>query len=766
MNRHLLILLCFFTCFYSRAQLTEKNIGEVRTELLQLINLLRLEKGVQPLLPDPKLRQAAILHTHYMVKTQTLSHEEKSATVKTPEKRVRKAKGKEFELVGENILVTVPQTFPLKGKAVKELALVLFEQWKHSPPHYTNMINSEYTLADFGIEADPKTNQVYATTVFGRKGIEIPGQLSRNAFGIAPGSTNCDHLLGNHDNIIANLGNSVVLEGNQVFLYYHNIQLIRKIVDQPTDGFAIDIVFKDQLACGKPNELDFSPVFDGVLLKPVYRDELFASNIAESEYHLIAAIGTIPDAYIGQEFSLSLIVIQGGMECSYTIPIEVPSATYPLTNVEPVFLSESEVKLRLVGVDHSIEIPFDFERNAVSSEPTEMPEAGLGRIHSVDIISYSSVEGRTEDNEQLHTQRARSMLQSMHKHYAFTDADARITTMENWPKMRFQLNYFGMDSLARQSNDSIKAFLRVNKSAFWDSLLFAQRHSSAIIHFKGYPNQIYPSEELPQLNLRTAIIERNDLLANKALYEIAQSEEPRIYPLMETKIFQALQTNPQLVQNAAAVLSLDSTDFLYESTEFLDAWINRMDQLSPDAQQNLLNLYTHVAVRLLDQWDVPSQHLSKVIHPSKLVKAANQLNNHALLLNFHLAAIRYFGQVNDPKHIKQSFEFIAAHFRKADLTATELIDLALFFNDWSRYGLTNELLLQRMEQADFPEDAAFILASTVSLFPKGLTEAQQERVMERAYELNPERWCQLINDNFQLRRNAFVKNKVCSQCDQ
>jgi hypothetical protein len=207
----------------------------------------------------------------------------------------------------------------------------------------------------------------------------------------------------------------------------------------------------------------------------------------------------------------------------------------------------------------------------------------------------------------------------------------------------------------------------------------------------------------------------------------------------------------------------DPGTWLYESTEFLDAWIVRFNELTPEAKLNLLNLYTHVSKLLLHDWDVPAQHLAKVIHPNKLFHEANLLKNQTLLLNFHLAAIEYFGQVNDTKLTHRSFVYIAGHFKKAVLTPEEVVRLALFFNSWSQYGMTNDFLSARIDDPDFSEDAAFMLMSTAFVL-NTQTEEQLQHCIEKAYQLNPKRWCEYIGANFQLRRDSFVKTKVCMRC--
>ncbi|MDH4471187.1 MAG: CAP domain-containing protein [Fluviicola sp.] len=765
--KRLFTLLLFTTLSFSAlSQLTSSDISELRIELLRLINQERNLKGLNSLAFDPKLKEAAEFHSDYMVKKQVLSHEQTSQSTKTPEDRVKKANGKEFEIVGENILYTVPQTFPLKKKAVLDLANTMFLQWKNSPPHYANILHSEYVLTDFGFSVDLKTNHVYATEVFGTKGIQVPGQLSENAFGIRKGDNSCEGLIQEYDGLITNLGNAIGVNNKDIILYYNDVEYITSFLTNQNDGIAVDLLLDSQMACGKPNELDFSPVYDGILLQPVYRDALFANNEAKGDYRFISKIGTIPEQYNTEELSVSLIIIKNGMACSYTYPVEIPSATYQLSDVQPILKEEANATFTRTGIIYSEEKEYDFKRNVVYSEKQQSYEKYPGSIYSVSIISYSSVEGSLKNNERLHNDRAQYILRKLHNERNFSDSVVHITAMENWPKMRFQLNYFDLESLSNQSNDSIKNYLRLNSSPFWDSLLYTQRKSTAIINIKGTLDSTADYRELLNLNLRTAIAEKNDQLANKALYELFQVDDPTIIgTLLEPFVFQALTTNPELVQNAAAVLAKETNYYLYPCAEFIDAWIYRLDELSPEAKHNLINLYTHLSVALIDEWDVPSQRLAKVIHPSKVYETANMLNNESLLLNFHLAAIDYFGQINDGPNISRSFNFIVKHFKKATLSEQERIDLALFFNNWTQYHSTIDLLYSGIDSPTFSEESAFILLATAFAYQSTLTDDQRLQIQERAYTFNPDLWCEFIRKNKQLKRITFVKNAFCSRCN-
>ncbi len=164
-----LIFFIILSPLFCSAQLSDSDKEFLRQEVANKVNNLRLSKHRKPLIFNDTLRKAAEYHTTVLVETNKLSHFEKKSDFKTPMKRVEAFGGSDFNIVGENILYTIPFTFPLTQKELETLAQTIFDQWKKSPDHYKNMIEKEYVFGDFGFAINPKTNAVFATQVFGAK---------------------------------------------------------------------------------------------------------------------------------------------------------------------------------------------------------------------------------------------------------------------------------------------------------------------------------------------------------------------------------------------------------------------------------------------------------------------------------------------------------------------------------------------------------------------------------------------------------------------
>lgn len=645
----------------------------------------------------------------------------------------------------------------------------MFQSWKNSPHHYENMIHSEYAQADLGFSYDAIKGKLYATQVFGRRGYTVRNQLTENAFNIEESESDCSTSYTGYLNLVMNAGNGVQIQGNAVYFSYHNIDYLQKMFSNEYDGVVIDLIDKSQLSCTHPNQLDASPIYDGVLLNPIYRDELLSLNQAENPRRFIAKIGDVPSSMEGEDILPALILIKNNKKCLYLLPVSVPSKKYQLRYYEPQMLrSDSGMKtiFPLIGID---QINYTFKTNSALihlKEQTEIKKFDL-EVKQINIQSYSSVEGDSLKNIILSKQRAYSILNDLKKKKIKGLDSAQIDFDENWEMMRFQLASLELDSL--QSKNEIKKFLskrkEYNLSINWDSLLYAQRNSTAIIVFKNeYDSLTKDSSSIFESNLIYAILKNDSLSVNEIFYRMYNSslEFPQIYSKL---IFNYILKNRFVLQNASAVLSQNRRGHLYDIASFLFKWVEEGD-LNQEEKNNLLDLHTLFTAQLLSDWDVGNYRLSKVIPPN-IVKdlLINNVTPSELVINSQLTFIEYYSQLNDGQGLNQSFAFIDSYFTERISNQKDIEDLSLFYNSWSMYPKTIEKLYEQYKKDKITETGLFILMRTMSFYKyNSISENDFYKIYEKAIELNPERWCNIINTDFHLLRDDKIKNWYCKTC--
>ena len=617
--KKLLFIISIFLTIQSYGQLSSSEKTELKLLLAQRVNDLREEKGIPPLKFDRHLGDAAQIQADYVKKFKKLTHEQRRGELRTVMDRVLNVGGDMYLQVGENLLVTTPQSAPFTKRDLKSIAWEMFILWKNSPGHYQNMVNPEFKYADFGFNMDSKSGKIYAAQVFGSRGTKIKGQLSRNSFGIKKANAECKELIGRNSNVITNMGNSLQREDNKVIFWHHNKASVERVVRNPLDGIAVDLIRPNQFQCGQPNELDMSPVYDGILLKPVYKQELLDSNRAQGDYRLISAVGEIPPGLDTGNVQFSILIIKNGRQCAYAVPAFIPFSGYDLLPVEPKMINP-DVPFLTEGITRSVMIPFNFARNQVV--PTVDPELYLSsNVHSAEVVSYSSIEGDSYHNSFLHNNRGQYIADYVKKMQGDLEFDVSIRSKENWDKCYFQLEKLGLDEMKSKSRQIIKEFVMTDTLRNWDSLLFIQRKSHAIIHYTGESDTTLKAQL--EMNLRTAIIEEEFDLANRSMAELHKNGIVSTV-LLEEAVMEKLFKHKELVQNSTVLLTGLSYYAQERVVEFVSNWIKRSDQLEDDAISNLLFLYAVTTKDILDVWDVHAKSLAKVINPVKVKVLADK----------------------------------------------------------------------------------------------------------------------------------------------
>jgi len=767
MKTPIIALFLFLFNFSISAQITPLQSKILRQEFSQHLNNLRQSLELGPLIHNEILRKAAKNQSVYLTKIKKLSHQQSKSYLSTPLKRVQFFDGNEFDRVGENVLYTKEVKLPLRQQDLADIAKDMFTAWKNSPGHYANMINPYFSFEGIDFHLGNGEPIIYATQVFAKRGVQIEGQLSDNAFGLELGDGNCTSANRLYSNSFLHMGNALQIQGNDIILNYHNIEILKQVLSEEKDGFAIDLLTSEQLSCGRPNELDFSPLYDGILLKPIYRDEILANNTAQGDYRIISKIATIPKDLQEKQLFPSLLILKNKTVCKYVIPAFSPSKSYELRPIKPKLINPQNVVLKREGIIASQELKYDFQTNKINPVKYPKLETLNYEIHSVKISSYSSVEGEEEKNIDLHDARAKTIKRHLLKHLNIAPDKISIDSKENWDKMNYQLQYYFADSLLNISKDSLKQLLKTgDKSLPWDSLLFEQRKSLATVNYLGTLKEDVSENEILSINLRSALLQEDTNLANKVLYNLYHSDSDLSDLIYEDVIFSALLQNPKLVQNVAAIFTKSYYNDVDRKTEFLSNWINRKEELTKFGIYNLLHLQTLLSIDLMNIWDLSSKRLSNVIHPRRVKNLIPKNLDNELMLNLHLTFIDYFGQINDQVNITKSFNFISNYFRVHSLTLQDELDLALFFNHWSNYERAIRLLLPKFKEGKLNEQGIFILLYTINRKSKGSFPKIYKQLTTEAIKINKNRWCHWIYSEFQILRDEDIKNLFCEECKE
>ena len=562
------------------------------------------------------------------------------------------------------------------------------------------------------------------------------------------------------------LGNSYVIEGDKIVLKYHDVQLLKTILKDPNDGLAVDIIRKSQFACGTENSLSSSKLYDGFLLKPVYRDELFAVNTAKGNYRFIGNIGTIPKEFLGEELVFSILFINNGKVSKYLMPALFISRDYPIQPLPFRFENTDTVKLRESGVYTSEVVKYSFNTSKIIPLKNPVVKAE-GQIHSIEISAFSSIDGEEDNNHFLDSSRAEYISQDLQKRLKLDRTIVSKQHGENWSLANYQLRYFDRDSLLKLNRNELRKLVndRKLKDLPMDSLLKEQRVCEARIYYSGFYLKTTDSSEMLRGNLIHAVATKNSELFNKAAFGVYQLKkiDQVIY---DKAVFNFAFENVNVVAAYCALLSRDISKNQQQITRFLLEWSPKYSSLSIEAQENLVNLYCLLNSSLLKEWDVASSKMARVIRPELFSKSVKTISNKELLLNLNLTYIKYYGQINDMKNVQVSFNYIARYFTGTILKVESAVQLAAFYNSWGSFQQANNLLETYLVVDLLTEDGVFLYAENQLLLRHKGLEKVDLYSLQLALKMNKTRWCKWMNDYTQNLRNPEIKGMYCESCNK
>ena len=763
MNRFFLFCsLVFSVVVFSQQNEATIDIEKLNVKVSTLINNHRKTLKLKELQKENSLQKAAEDHSLYLLRIGILSHFQKETEKKNPDDRVRFYNGKNFSTIGENVLFTTIEPKKYSDSDLDKLAIKIFNQWKNSPLHYKNIIHADFDTADLGFAIDLKRNRIYATQVFGIKGISIENQLSENAFGLKEKKGDCKKISLSTQ---LSIGNNITIENDKVVLYFHDKQEFEQLFSNENDGIAIDFIEKEQMSCASSNKFDISPIYDGVLAKPVFRNELLENNIAKNEFKLITTVGKVPSHLIGKDILANVVLIFDNCACEYVVPLKVNSDTIDLFQIEPILENPKNTILNNKGIIYTNEITFEFDKNKI--KPINSYFYNINhKVHSIQIYSYSSVEGNEVINSKLHNERAVAIEKFANDSLNIKLKPSLKIAQENWEMCYLQLAMENLDEWIDKPKKEIRNYVNTNQE-YWNNYLNAQRTSKLVVNYYGeLTNDIQEIDyetTFAELNLRTAIFEKNNNKAIAALEKLYQVEHTDC--LFEELIFNEIKTNAALVQNAAAVLSNNlNNDF--KVIQFLKIWLEKFDSLSIDSQHNLLVLYCKINKDLLENWDISTNKLTNVTKPKTLENHFSKFkSNQKLQSNFDYILLYYSNHINDYSNINTYFNRVYSSFKSNCKTKEDRLKLALFLNHWTAYQYSVALLLPEINKPTFSKEEALLLAQTATVLFDDSNTKQNQQILNKVYQLNKKEWCEWQKKNFNLMRNKQIKDDFCKKCN-
>ena len=760
------------------------NIEEVEKAVLQALNKVRKDANLDTMLFNDKLAKASEVQAVDMAKMGKADLTNSSGKYATTAKRVIAFGGtnKADELVASFSIV--------KGKnlmSAKEFADALFYKWRTGKKNQLIIKSPDYIFASPSVRLDESGKKAYVSIVFGnfstfnsgaakKKELAVPYTNSKKKMK-APEERTCNACKKFKD--WDGLAQGVYTENGKVYLKYNNLRALSKFIRASKDGFAIDIVQREQYEKPGYTIVDNNLQTKGVLLKPVYMSKLYSKNrIKEVKKgnrvikptQLDIELGKIPPKITGV-YELNLLVIQDGKLCKTIIPSNIEHGMMeggtPLTMLlmpdsaayfQPPFEPKSESTLLNFTVPFE-KNKFEYKEEDITPFLNALQEPDF-LIEGLYITAYSSIEGDANANAKLQKKRAESIVKALSK----MQKDGVVTnvkTSDSWNLFQLELEGSKYDYLTQMPKE--KAINEINTKGLANELepFLAKERFGQIVMDVTY-DIAGPKEEKFCVSKFNQAVKKGDIKqAYKIQYFIGQQQRLKkySYDLADKMVIPQDPKMSGILNNQVALR------YMLNGNTADDEDYTTLKQLNTlDPTNNYVAFNTTLCAVKLDSTigtDKDQAAMQKRIEafykteiPKKYVDALN--------VEWQLKVIAAIDTSAAGEVVVQAcIEKIKSFYNIKESNWQNNLKLADVFARAKDFKYAAQLLAPFVTEEHANEQVVFSYASYCAKLPELYKSLVFASALHQAEKLNHDRYCKLFgspNLTFQILDNTIVKD--------
>lgn len=570
---------------------------------------------------------------------------------------------------------------------------------------------------------------------------------------------------------------SVKRDGANLFLEINDKEWLKRLIQHPDDGIAIDVVSKDRYRC---NETLEEKQIKGVLLKPLYGNRVTDALKPHGTNLFRLLVGRLTPDQMQKELEYNILFLSQKRLCRYQVIYNLASYPWDLLDMGMYLdtITYQNQAIQNKGKDYvlkhktiTFKVPFEKNKSTYSAADIKPLYDSLRltdyTIQTIQIKGYSSVEGTTERNLELQQQRAKSIadaLQSFQKPNIKTE----VTSSENWVEFFNDLPRTKYADWKTLSKEQIKAKLVGNISKELEPIL--QMHRKAVVRLELEKIDRYESLTGDQLVAKFNQAIQSDQLAEAREIQNSIFKKMKAQTVSPT-LLEKLQLPKQIKyvgfinNNAAFRAMLDVQESLIVYNQLLE-----LEKLAPKDGKVKYNL----AALKIKLWrykalEVKEADLKTQITDLKKFGISTILIDR-MLLNMHIIKAENQMLSRDYKNKDLSVAFIETTYKKIPLSDFDYLSLAQFFSYYANIDKAVVLLDKKSRQIDIDEDLLFYYLNLTLINKEFMEKEDYRTILLNANTINPKRFCRMFDAidkggvTFQMLENDFLRGVYCEGC--
>ncbi|MCX2742604.1 hypothetical protein OO013_01940 [Mangrovivirga sp. M17] len=570
----------------------------------------------------------------------------------------------------------------------------------------------------------------------------------------------------------------IVVLDRQIILTFPSEKHFKKLFDDSFDGVAVDIIDKNQYSCIDNNELLSAWPNRGLLLDPVFKNELLKYYVLTELNTVAVNIGFLPYSFEPENVECNLLVLQKKALCSYESTAGLEMESWALLNTglywDTIPRQQEEFSDRFFEKSITFKIPFNKNKSTYDSTDIKPLYDSLNvtdyEITDIWIKAYSSVEGTVKENDYLQFARAKSIIKALEK-YQTNKIKPHIKTSENWSQFARSIRNTEFEFLRNLSKEEVKNKLFTDKILLnkIEPLLAKQRYAEIKL----------------DLRLRKSILKNPDLLIS-VFDESIRDEDLDKAIKIQKHIFKEIKDRqlPARFINLLEIpeksefgplfnnLLLFELDYKISNRKKIIEKFEEIEKFTPDSWKIKYNL---LSLRI-EEWANGDStfNYDKVLYDQIQSLNSTPLDETLLArlkINYYLVLVQYHILNNEYDLKRDAIKKILAYYRNSSLNEDEIFSISKFLSFNSEFETAINILTPEVNKFGVSEDILFYYLR-LYFVESGLTfNDNSKQLVRKAIARNKERFCQFFNSksqggaSFQLRNSEFLNNIYCETCN-
>lgn len=610
--------------------------------------------------------------------------------------------------------------------------------------------------------------------------LDIMAQVPKNLYGIKNPAKETSRFCGACMKTLASLPVDVhygtFVQNGILYFTIDNPDWFYKIFNAKYDGFAFDIIRRDQYECGKPIETANSWAYRGTLLKPLYVKDMKDKIFETEQGYLIVEYGKLPAGYDENLIECNLLIIKNKYLCHYANFYDLRGQKWQLLKMPLLLdsLTEQQNKKREVLYNKEWKFIIPFEKNKIEYAAEDLKPLYDSLLHndftikSINIMAFSSVEGPLDNNIRLQENRAQSIVQALQQLQVGDSIPSKIEASENWVEFLDDIETSNYSSWKTLSKEEIKKKLEDRKTSY-DLEKYLKNHRKAILHL--------------ELQKKVHVLDTNENKVQR-LFEATLAEDKVQEALkLQHEIFDNIEANKlsdslirQMVipdKPSLGMLLMNQEAFGYNrnitATKDAEQSFLRLQKIIPANKQLKFNLAV-LQIQLLYSGD-------STINPDKLGQQIQALSGKIdknmylrMMINYSILQCERYQKVRNYAGKDKAIQYIYKTCPTMALSDEDALSLAKFYVAYAKYDWAEALLLPYARKIDALEDLIFFYINLTIVKPRVTSTQIYRSIMLNAINRNKDRYCHLFDAfgkggiSFQLLENEYLRKTFCENC--